>query len=290
MKKLGLGIFVLVLIGVTLTGCQSMMPTASPTPPPTPTLIAGQYTYDDLVQVFEYDLQALLDIRKVSVADKEDGVEVHDISYMGAPDYRVPAFLVVPPGEGPFAGVLFMHQGFGSRNSFLNEAIDLANKGVVSLMVHHGTWRPDPDNYRRIVVSLRRGADLLTQRPDVDSSRLGYVGHSWGATFGGILADIDKRFQTYILMAGVPSFSEVWERDDLVPFDGVHYIGHAEPVPLFFQLANNDEYVSREAALEYYEAASEPKHITWYDTTHFFVNAEAQQDRLEWLSWELDLP
>lgn len=288
MTKLVLGISVLILAGITLVGCQSMMPT--PTPPPTPTLIGGQYTYDDLTQMFEYDRHTSLEVQEVSVSDQENGIAVHDISYVGATDYRVPAFLVVPPGEGPFAGVLFMHWGFGSRNSFLNEAIELAKKGVVSLLVHHGTWKPDPDHYRQIVISLRRGLDLLAARQDVDSGRLGYVGHSWGATFGGILAGVDQRLKSYVLMAGVPSFSELWEREDLIPFDGIRTIGQAAAAPMFFQLANQDEYVNRETALEYYEAASEPKRIKWYDTTHGFESDEALQDRLEWLGTELDLP
>lgn len=287
MTKLILIIFVHILIGIALVGCASEAP---PSSPPTPTLISGQYTYEDLIDVFDYDPQEPLDIQEGSVHDEEDGVKVYDISYMGAPDYRVPAFLVVPPGEGPFAGVIFMHQGFESRNSFLNEAVALAKNGVVSLLVHHGSRRAVPDNYKKIVVSLRRGTDLLVLRQDVDSSRLGFVGHSWGATFGGILSAVDKRYQTYILIAGVPYFSEIWERKDLVPFDGIYYIGQATPAPLFFQLANQDEFVSRETALLYYEAASEPKQIKWYGTSHFFKNEEAQQDRLEWLSTELNLP
>lgn len=290
MKQLVLVIYLLVPVWLTLAGCQTAATAPTPTPPPTPTLVAGQYTHDDLVQLFEYDPETPLGIQEVSVTDEEDGASVHDISYMGTPDYRVPAFLVVPPGEGPFAGVLFMHQGFGSRESFLGEAIDLAKKGVVSLLVHHGTWTPEPSHYQRIVISLRRGADLLAQRQDVDSGRLGYVGHSWGATFGGILTDIDRRFQTYVLMAGVPAFSAVWDRDDLAPFDGEHYILHAAPSPLLFQLATDDEWVSRETALAYYEAASEPKEIRWYETDHSFENVEAQRDRMEWLQAGLNLP
>ncbi len=287
MKTVILIIFRLALIGTALTGCRSNQ--FGPQPP-TPTLVAGQYTYEELIKIFDYDPQAPLDIQEVSIAEEENGIEVYDISYAGTPDYRVPAFLVVPPGEGPFAGVLFMHQGFGSRHSFLNEAIELAKSGVLSLLVHHGSWKAEPDHYQEIVISLRRGTDLLAKREDVDNGRLGYVGHSWGATFGGILSDIDKRYQTYILMAGVPSFSEIWESEDLLPFDGMHYIGHATPASLYFQLANQDEYVSRETALRYYEAASEPKQIKWYETSHFFKNEEAKQDRETWLRKELTLP
>jgi fermentation-respiration switch protein FrsA (DUF1100 family) len=242
-----------------------------------------------LIHTFDYDPQEPLDIQEVSVSDEDDGVKLHDITYIGATDDRVSAFLVVPPGEGPFAGIIFMHWGGGSKYSFLNEAILLARKGVVSLLVHR-TWNPEPDNFNRTVISLRRGTDLLMLRQDVDSSRLGYVGHSWGATFGGILADVDRRFKTYILIAGVPFFSNNGDTKDMIPFDGIRYIGQAAPAPLFFQFANQDEGVSRETALLYYEAASEPKQIKWYDTNHRFKNEEAQQDRLEWLSTELGLP
>jgi dienelactone hydrolase len=287
MTKLILVLNKFVLIGMILVGCVNEVSTPLS---PTPTLIAGQYTHDNLIHFFDYDPQLPLDIEEITIIDKENAISVHDISYNGTADYRVPAYLVVPPGEGPFPGVLFMHQGFGSRNSFLDEAVDLANKGVVSLLVHHDSWRAEADNYHQIVVSLRRGVDLLAARQGVDSGRLGYVGHSWGATFGGILADVDGRFRTYILIAGVPSFSVIWDKAELVPFDGIQYIGQAAPAPLFFQLANQDEYVSRETTLVYYEAASEPKQIEWYDTTHFFLNDEARQDRLEWLRKELNLP
>src|SRR5260370_16222481 len=49
---------------------------------------------------------------------------------------------------------------------------------------------------------MRRGADLLLARSDVDPKRLAYVGHIYNAATGAFLAGIDKRFKAFVLMAG----------------------------------------------------------------------------------------
>jgi len=52
------------------------------------------------------------------------------------------------------------------------------------------------------VVNLRRGADLILARKDVDPKRLAYVGHSCDAGVGGHLSGIEKRFKAFVIMAG----------------------------------------------------------------------------------------
>ena len=46
----------------------------------------------------------------------------------------------------------------------------------------------DRDIYIQTVIDLRRGVDLLRSRSDVDPKRIGFVGHSYGAHTGAILA------------------------------------------------------------------------------------------------------
>ena len=124
-----------------------------------------------------------------------------------------------------------------------------------------------------------------------EANRLGYVGHSLGATWGGVLARVDRRVKAYVLMAGLPRLSESdmpGGKATSASLDAIHYIGHAAPSALFFQFATQDAFVTREAALEYYEAGSEPKLIKWYETTHAF-NDQARVDRIEWLSTQLEL-
>jgi hypothetical protein len=139
---------------------------------------------------FDYDQNAPLDIQEVLVEHRGD-ISVHDISYASPKGGRVPAYLVVPPGKGPFAAVLWGHwywpnSEFFNRKEFLDETVVLAQAGVVSLLTTGPGARPGhvqdrtPLNEQQIsdliqaIVDLRRGADLLLARKDVDPQRLAY--------------------------------------------------------------------------------------------------------------------
>ncbi len=52
----------------------------------------------------------------------------------------------------------------------------------------------------------------------------------------------------------------------LASVDTIHYIEHASPATLFFQFAKHDVFISKEEADAYFNAASEPKRIEWYDS------------------------
>ena len=93
-----------------------------------------------------------------------------------------------------------------------------AHSGVISLLPDHVTVHPGfvedstPLSEQQIAVgvqqdvNLRRGADLLLARQDVDPRRLAYVGHSCDASAGGFLSGVDKRFKAFVIMAGDLSF------------------------------------------------------------------------------------
>lgn len=291
----------MMLLVTMLAGCGGSGPDGEPAstalaspplptavePQPTPTFIAGRYTYADLVALFEYDPQQPLDVQEYATPTEEAGITWQSISFAGVAGDVVTAIMVTPAGTGPFAGVVFMHEGRANVFSHLDEAVTLARQGVVSLLVQ-GTWDPSPENFQRMVMRLRRAVDYLVAMDTVDSNRLGFVGHSWGAAFGGVLAGVDRRFRCYVLIAGPPYLSTYWEDDGIVPFDGIYYIGQAAPAALFFQLAEKDEAVSPEAALQYFEAASEPKQLSWYDTDHAFQIEQAATDRREWLVEQLN--
>src|SRR5271157_6328293 len=151
----------------------------------------------DLLRHFDYDQKAPLDIQEVGV-EKRGEVAIHDLSYASPKGGRVPAYLVVPKGKGPFAAIIWGHwyqtgSPFLNRKEFLEEAVALAPSGVVSLLTDGPIARPgfvrDPDplsvsyiNDRvQQILDMRRGADLLLARPDVDAKRLAYVGHSYNA-------------------------------------------------------------------------------------------------------------
>ncbi|MDQ3929368.1 MAG: hypothetical protein M3328_09495, partial [Chloroflexota bacterium] len=137
--------------------------------------------------MFEYDQSVVLDIQEVS-REERGGVTVQDISFaVPGSDRRVGAYLVMPPGSGPFAGILYVHwfeppKPSSNRTQFLEEAVRMAERGAVSLLVDT-MWSPhewyttrdlanDYDASTRQVIELRRALDVLISRPGVDKERI----------------------------------------------------------------------------------------------------------------------
>ena len=274
--------------------------------------------FPELARYFDYDQKAALDVQESGVEDR-GGVKVHDISYASPKGGRVSAYLVVPTGSGPFAGLVFMHQDYEDRSGFLAEALLLAETGAVSILIDAPFRRAGPsrksfditkpennrDIFIQTVIDLRRGVDLLASRKDVDAKRIGYVGHSYGASMGAVLASVEKRIKAYVLMAGDPSWTaslrsatdpnneqtrRAMTKEQLdkyievtAPLDAIHYIDHAAPSALLFQFSRYDVEVTEKAALQFAGAASAPKLVKWYDAGHELDNVEALEERARWL-------
>jgi len=272
-------------------------------------------SFNELARIFSYNRAHSLDIRDEG-EKVEDGIIIHDVSYAGFAQERIPAFLVEPLGEGTRAGIVFVHPGPGNRSTFLDEAKQLAGKGASCLLIN--APRSDGSRfasrvmvssdeelrswYIQMVVDFYRSVDLLTTSPQVDAHRIGYVGHSFGALFGGILAGVDTRITSFVLTAGVGSFTDVALlnipslagerlkkfRAVMDPVDPIHYFGHAPPSAIFFQFGTDDTFFTRQKFLDFFDAAGNPKLISWYEADHY-LNSTARRDRCEWLSTRLNL-
>src|SRR5438093_1274163 len=157
------------------------------------------------------------------------------------------------------------------------------------------------------IVDMRRGADLLLARNDVDPKRLAYVGHSYNASVGGFLSGIDKRFKAFVLMAGGLSdeldlkTKEVQEyRQKIGPekfdaftakyawLDPGKFVSRAAPATGFLQYASQEKFLSPEHARGYTALVSEPKRFKEYDAPHA-LNAESRRDRIAFLTEQLNL-
>lgn len=287
----------------------------------------AQDSYSQAVKHFDYDAQAPLDVKEISVQDRA-GVRVHDITYASPKGGVVPAYLVVPNGKGKFVAILWGHwmrpnSPTANRSEFLDEAVALTSVGVVSLLIDAPMVRPgfkeDPDPLSsqssdlaaQQVTDLRRGLDLLLSRRDVDAKRIAYVGHSYDAECGSILDAVDKRPAAFVFMGGPVSIREFVLDSDLpqavefrksVPADKINqyldanswadpntYAAHLGPAPAFFQYATHDEFVPVNQARHYFELSSGWKEIKFYDSSHA-LNAQARDDRYQFLRTHLALP
>lgn len=277
----------------------------------------------EMLRHFDYDPKAPLDIKEAGV-ESRGGVRVHDISYASPNGGRVPAYLVVPSGKGPFAAMIWGHwympgSEFLNRKEFLAEAVALAPAGVVSLLIDYPIARPghveDPaplseqlvKDRVQSIVDTRRGADLLLARPDVDARRLAYVGHSYNAATGAFLSGIDHRFKAFVLMAGALSdqvtrqFKEMQDyRKKVGPekfdafmtryawLDQGQYVSHAAPAVVFLQYATQEVFITPARAREYAAVVREPKQFKLYDAPHA-LNRQARLDRDAFLAEQLQL-
>jgi len=94
--------------------------------------------------LFRYN-NAPVNVKEVSSEQRGD-VTVRDITFSPAAGREVKAYLVVPKGNGPFAGILWVHwlgEEKSNRTQFLDEAVELAPKGAVSLLVVRCGRRPN---------------------------------------------------------------------------------------------------------------------------------------------------
>jgi dienelactone hydrolase len=290
---------------------------------------AGTPDFDDLANHYTYYAGGSLMIREFD-AEMRDKVLVTEITYTGTGEDHVPAYLVIPHGTGPFPAIIWGHwmqpgSKLSNRDEFLDEAVALAHSGVMSLLIDAPMIRPgyvaekpdeDPwqwavqysENERQQIVDLRRGVEVLLSRRYVDPKRIAYVGHSWSAHAGAILAGVDKRIGTFVLMAGTYSDEEDvrnakdggpanW-RDKLGPDkvdeyfhdyawdDPAHFLGHTDGKSVFLQFAAKDP-VTREQAQKYLNAFSaKDKKMEFYDCGHA-LNAAARLDRDRWLQQRL---
>lgn len=273
--------------------------------------------------MFAYDRNEPLAVRETA-AESPGGTLLYDLTYASPTAGRVTAYLTLPAKRPPRAAVLFLHPGQRDRGAFLDEALTLSRRGAVCLSIdapftRPGRWRTeykgpphglhDYGMFMQTVVDLRRGVDLLAGRLGHGPGRIAYVGHSFGATVGGLLAGVERRISAFVLMAGSPSLSQFWQRSrhpvakrvrDQVsraeltryvamtaPLDAVRHVGRSA-APLLFQFSRADEFVSAEMAAQYVAAAPELKELRWYAGGHMLDQA-ALVDRLDWLAERLGL-
>lgn len=239
---------------------------------------------------FAYDRSSQFRFADIGIVNHHYPIAIHDVSYASARSGRVRAYLVVPPGKGPFPAVIWAHGSGGTRDDLILPATWLAARGAVSLVVDDPFER-DPqlnlasDAKQRAaivqqVIDLRRAVDLLQSRPDVDPKRIGFMGLSFGAMQGALLSGADSRVKAFDLQSGRgrtfgPGLDDLtWIRRSHAAF--------------LFQLGLHDRIVPRAELVALARAAPEPKEIRWYDAGHP-LDLRANHDQLRWLAHELGL-
>ena len=260
--------------------------------------------------LFAYDDSEPVDVQDAGRINRDYPIAVQDVSF-AVPGGRVSGYLVVPPGERPKPAVVYLHGQGGDRSELLLPATWLAARGAVTLAITAPSAvaeRPEVGVVEGLqrerdltvadVVAVRRGLDMLAERPDVDPERLGLVGYSAGARTGAILAGVEPRLDALALMSAGAAPVETYVaqapdefRNDveavLREIDPLHYVSLEGERAVLLQNGNRDEVVPRDALEEVVNAASGAE-VRRYDAGHA-LNDEAYRDQLEWLGGELEI-
>jgi len=257
--------------------------------------------------------------------EQRGNAAIEDITY-GAPDgSTVEAFLITPArgavdaASGPSssdraAGVVFWHwfdpkAPDGDRTQFIDEAVELAGDGVVSLLPQgRFPWSSDPSGAARDgtaieaeVARLRAGLDLLAGSAAVEPGRLAVVGHDFGGMLATLAAAGDDRLRALVVIAATPRWGDwflpFWD----LPDDRIEYLRalrHLDPIeriadvsaPVLFQFADDDFYIAAMTALEFRSAAAFGAELTTYEgADHAMRVAGARRDRRAFLGRHLGI-
>ena len=185
-----------------------------------------------LTDLVAYDRRRPLDVTtRRTTSQPKAGVVVTDLTFDGGFGQPVEAYLVAPlrPPGRTLAGVVFAHGAGRDRSRFLEEAKVLARRGALALlptvpMNMSGNAGDDITAIGRAVIAQRRALDVLAARPEVDRRRLGFVGHSWGAVLGSVLAGADQRLAAVVIASFTKPVSKYFGstkqyRDEIAVFD-----------------------------------------------------------------------
>ncbi len=286
-------------------GCT--LPTLSDAPAPASALAT-----------FDYDRTAAYDPVLQPIGNNQ-GVQIYALSFVSprGPG-RATGRLFVPAGAGPFAGMLLQHGMPSNAAQMTGVGVVLARHGAVVVALDAPFARRGGPSLRyteadsaeqvQLMTDLQRAVDLLVARPDVDASRLGYMGFSYGGAMGALFVGIERRLKTGILVVGDGGLvTHVTDPSDgggtfaglscaeqrrwlqaMIPIEPVKYVGFAPPTSLLLQSGTTDDLVPARDAERLHAAARDPKTIRWYNAGHG-LNVQAGRDGHVWLQEKLGM-
>jgi dienelactone hydrolase len=313
-KNLLRPVLISIVLLTSLSACSQMAITTQPDVEfQDVSLSLSTVNVEDYLHHFEYDRDQPLDIHEIQ-SWREFGVTVTELTYASPRGEPVPTLLFEPDGEGPFAGLVLMHGAPGQKENFSDLGVRYARLGFVAIAIDAPQFRSehnqghvamaliwprfdekDLEEQSQLILDLQRAVDLLLTLDTVDPERLAYIGGSYGGALGGLFCGIETRLKAYVLKVGdggiIEHLSEPDEQgmpqhlprwvDILWPIEPIHYVGRAAPAELLFQNGISDSYVPTSDTLRYFQAASEPKTITWYNADHF-LPPRHYYDHLMW--------
>ena len=268
--------------------------------------------------VFDYDSDLPLELaedRRISGTS----TAVRHVTYPSPRGGDVSAMIFQPVQEPPRAGVILQHGMPGRKSDMARTArtFACANATAITIDAPFARWETrfrepltctlqDRDEQIQLIVDLRRTVDVLLT--EIESGPIGYLGVSYGAAMGGLLAGIEHRIAAFALVVGdgglvahftddegrpLGPLSELSEDQALEwltamgPVEPALFIGDAS-APILLLNGREDQLVTEADANAYHQAAGPNHEVIWYDAGHG-LNEEAWYEQVRWMGDRLQL-
>jgi formylglycine-generating enzyme required for sulfatase activity/dienelactone hydrolase len=263
------------------------------------TIYKNQFLYDST------DLKATIDSKEES----PDGWITEKISFTAAyGNERMIAYMFLPENASPPLQTLIFFPGTGAlfekdllKSTETKWLIDFIIKSGRAVMcpVYTGTFDRIGNEATaewsghqftewviKLVKDFRRSIDYLETRPDIDNSKLGYYGFSWGGLLGGIIPAVEDRLKVNILIVG-----GLTGRLTLPEIDQINYISRVKIPTLMLNGRYDFTFPYDNTVLPFYNLLGTPaedKRLCVYETDHYVPKNEMIKETLLWLDRYLD--
>ncbi len=134
-------------------------------------------------------------------------------------DERVPAFVFLPKNAKPPYQALVYHPSAGAQSStyasmegFNRMEFIIRSGRAVIYPIYLGTFHRQPppaqsdagskDRLVKRFQDMRQSVEYLVSRDDIDVSKLGYLGASWGSAYAPVMISQEERFRAAVLFEG----------------------------------------------------------------------------------------
>ncbi len=261
-------------------------------PPPTDATEAMR------LSLYDYDRDLPLNAA-VKPLDDSDKRARFSVAYDSVHDQRVTAIYAQPKNfTAPCPAVILVHGSGGNKDvsyiQWVSEALLAQGYATFSIDTqYHGArarpersgeiHMPDSDTMRdawiQSVVDLRRAVDYLQSRPDVDKTKIGYMGFSQGAMLGGVTAGVEARISAFCFAVPGAGLLEIVKHIDEYPLllahwpvkktpetlqkiqsvalvsDPLYFVGRIGARKMLIIVAKKDEIIPPSASRAFVEAA-----------------------------------
>jgi dienelactone hydrolase len=234
---------------------------------------------------------------------------------------RASAFVVQSEqaGKNRKPAIIFLHSATSHKDSFLEEAKDLAKLGAISILpdapygrsewkVPRGIKNPDKELevWKLTCDELSLWVDLLLSRYQVDPERVIFIGRNLGGGVGGFWMTTEHRIYAALLTGAIPDLSNFWatsphpvavkareganqshldrSRSLLQPTtDLTTTLSVTKAKMLFLQFGKQDDWLTEKAVEALNNAAKNPKKLEWLNDDHDMNSIESKKSRFNWV-------